>query len=187
AWLTNPDPSLFSIRPGRISGASSTTIHFVAEGPSSHVMYEKMTGASISVTTGSFVDLTSGGTALGAFANPPAPHQTGGDTITDAVDERPTDAVAYGTQLYFVSTFPHNPASGVVDTVRVTRLVTGAGTPTVGSDQIIEADGIDTYMGGIGVSSGGIPFVTYTTLSPSADPEAIYATYIADVLGSEIS
>ncbi len=191
--FSDPDPSLFSIRPARIVGTSAD-VQLVAEGvdtvsvtQAGHVMYKRFTGAATAASTSGFVDITTGGPALDSFADDSAivaPRQTGSDTIAQAVDGRPTDAVWRANSLWFVSTVTGDPGSGTVDEVRVTRIVTGTGIPSAGATVVIATDGIDSYMGGIGVSGDGTPFATWTTSSPSADPAAHFATLTGDALGT---
>jgi hypothetical protein len=185
--FTDPDPELFSIRPARIVG-SSADVHLIAEGEDTqagHVMYEPFSGSALGATTANFIDLTTGGPGLAAFADDStilAPRQTGGDTIADAVDGRPTDAVWRANNLWFVSTTTNG--GGTIDDVRVTRIVTGVGTPTAGGDFVIETGGVDSYAGGVGVTGDGTPFATWTTSSPSDDPAAHFATISGDAVGT---
>jgi hypothetical protein len=185
--ISDVDPGLFSIRPARIVG-SSPDVHLIAEGTADgHVMYERFSGPASSVSTAGFIDITTTGPSLAAFTDDNAivaPRQTGADTIENAVDGRPTDAVWRNNQLWFISTATTNPGGGDVDAVRVTRIVTGSGTPTAGADSLIATDGIDSYMGGIGVSGNGTPFVTWTTSSPTDDPAAHYASFGGDTPGT---
>ena len=184
--FTDPDPELFSIQPARIVG-SSADVHLIAEGADSqagHVMYERFSGSALGASTANFIDLTNA-LSLPAFADDStivAPRQTGGDTIDKAVDGRPTDAVWRANNLWFVSTTTN--AGGTIDDVRLTRIVTGVGTPTAGGDFVIETGGVDSYAGGVGVTGDGTPFATWTTSSPSDDPAAHFATISGDTLGT---
>jgi len=105
--------------------------------------------------------------SIAAFAPPPPPAEPGSpNTIADAVDERPTDAVWANGSLWFVSTFPQvltgDPAPR--DTVRVTQILT-AGSPTVRQDFTIGTAGVDTFMGGIGLTANGTAYFVYSTSS----------------------
>jgi putative cell wall-binding protein len=114
-------------------------------------------------------DLTSG-LALPAFADPPEPRQPGSpSTIADAVDSRPTDALWQAGHLWFVSTAPCVPAGDTItrDCVRVTEVNTTA-SPSVRQDFVLGADGVDDFMGGIGLSATGTLFVVYSQSSGGA-------------------
>ncbi len=151
-------------------------------------MYERFSGPATSASTAGFIDISSSGPAVAPFTDDSAivqPRQTGGDTIDSALDGRPTDAVWRGNNLWFVATATADPGGGNVDEVRVTRIVTGVGTPTAGGSALLATSGVDSYMGGIGVSGNGTPFVTYTTSSPSSDPVAHFASLVGDVFNTE--
>ncbi|HZC31727.1 MAG TPA: hypothetical protein VE640_00420, partial [Candidatus Bathyarchaeia archaeon] len=114
--------------------------------------------------------------SIAAFAPPPPPGQPGSpNTIADAVDERPTDAVWANGSLWFVSTFPFDFLGDTAtrDTVRVTQILT-PGTPAVRQDFMIGTLGVDTFMGGIGLTTNGTAYFVYST-SSSTTPVSTWA------------
>ena len=81
--------------------------------------------------------------SIAPFTMPVQPRQPGSPgTITQAVDERPTDAVWSNGSLWFVSSFPRLLAgdSATRDTVRITQITT-ATSPVVRQDFTIGAVG----------------------------------------------
>ena len=60
---------------------------------------------------GDYTDLTSF-IGFTAFTPPPDARQSGGDTLVNAMDERPTDAIWQNGQLWWASTFPRTYDAG---------------------------------------------------------------------------
>ena len=81
--------------------------------------------ANTNIAIESDVNLTTDG-IIDQFLTPPAPNQPGPNTIADAVDSRPTDAIWQNNLLTFVSTYPCTPTgdSTMRDCVRVSQLDT---------------------------------------------------------------
>ena len=129
-------------------------------------------------------DLTTAGVVTG-FSDPPQPTQPGPDTIANAIDLRPTDAVWQGNRFVFVSTYPCG--TGPRDCVRVSELNTAAATssvaPTLKQDFLISASGKDYFMGGVGLSGDGTLHIGWTR-SSSADNPSSYAAH--QVLGDTL-
>ena len=158
--------SVFTWRPAQNMTASAT-LRLVAEGASGQVVYGTITGTNLGADTGLVrTDLTA---VVPAFAGPPQPRDPLG-TIDAAVDQRPTDALWQNGHLWFVSTYPYPVDGGSTDrdTVRVTELATNTVTPTKIQDFLIGSAGLDTFMGGIGLSQTGSLFVVYSQSSPSS-------------------
>jgi hypothetical protein len=111
--------------------------------------------------------------AFPPFAVPPPPRQSPGDTIAAAaVDERPTDAIWQNNRLYWVSTVPVSYDSGATfnDAVAIWSATTAptSGLPTEGPAYTISAgDGIDDFMGGIGLTRSGTLVTIYSESSPA--------------------
>ena len=107
------------------------------------------------------------------FRDPPSPQQPGPDTVTTAIDLRPTDAIWQNNGLTFVSNYPCTPTGDSTNRVcvRVTELNTSAGTaaaPTLKQDFLVAENGKDSYMGGIGLSGNGTLHVGWTRSSTTA-------------------
>lgn len=146
--------------------------------------YVRVTGAGTCAETTDLTDLTGlGFFALSGTGFPvPDPRQPGPDTIDNATDGRFTDAVWKNNVLYWVNTAPYTYDFGATwnDQVVVwaTNTTPGSGSPSGFSyHQVLPGDGVDAYMGGIGLTRSGVPIVTYSQSSYS-DPIAFYANRI---------
>ncbi len=156
---------------------ADTTLHVVAEGPAGEVIYGAITGTNggsdIALTT---TDLTTTGVVTG-FALPPMPVDPLGSFAPGVLDERPTDALWQDGHLWFVSTAPITHDAGVTynDAVRVVELSTG-GTVTLVQDLRLGLNGLDAYLGGIGLSQVGGLYVVYTESNASI-PATLVASF----------
>lgn len=145
-------------------------------------IYYRITGSGD--CSGQYLDATNVSNDIGfsAFTVPPDPRQNGPDTIANAVDERPTDAIWMAGKLWYVSTFPvtYDGGSTYNDAVVLWGLNTPpSGAPTFNDVQVISpADGVDAYMGGIGMSRNGILFVVYSQ-SSATEYVSLYANRVA--------
>ncbi|HEY7590709.1 MAG TPA: hypothetical protein VH723_06935 [Candidatus Limnocylindrales bacterium] len=185
-----PDGS--TARPALQTPATSATIHgvnikFVGPGPDNwNAENFKITG-TISSTVDTIVvaryDMSAGvpGVLGGFDAAVLAPRQPGEeppntavDTIDDAVDGRPTDAIWQNGHLFFVSTYrctPIIPSTDVErDCIRVSDVNTNGATPVKVQDFLINEAGRDLFHGGIGITLNGDLHVTYTRSSVSDFP-----------------
>lgn len=179
---TDPDSSLFSIRPAQVL-SPSPDVHLIAEDAvdtSPDVMYKVLTGPATSVTTAGFIDLTTGSPSIAAFSMPPPPRQAGGDTLALAVDERPLDAVWRNGRMWFAATAATTTASGPADAARYTELDTTTAVPTSPADFIVTASGVDVYTPGLTVSANGTLFAAFTTSSPTTNPDVEFSTWTTD-------
>ncbi|HEV2005695.1 MAG TPA: hypothetical protein VGQ85_03700, partial [Candidatus Limnocylindrales bacterium] len=157
--------------------SASNDVHLIMEATADgHQWYYRIGGATCpQIINGT--DLTS---ALGllAFALAPAPRQTGPDTIANAFDERPTDAIWQNGHLWWVSTYPvsYDAGSTFNDEVALWNATTATtGAPTaVSATYIAPGDTVDAFMGGIGMSRAGTLFVVYSQSSPTT-PIALMA------------
>jgi hypothetical protein len=138
-------------------------------------VYYRITGTGRCDTVVNFVNRTDF-TGFAPFSQPPAPRQAPGDTIGDnvshfAIDERPTDAIWQNNKLYWVSTFPWTYDGGT--TVNDAVVIWAATTATTGQavegvpQAISGGDGIDDFMGGIGLTRNGTLVTIYSESSPS--------------------
>ncbi|MHB8672944.1 MAG: fibronectin type III domain-containing protein [Candidatus Limnocylindrales bacterium] len=178
---TDADSSLFSIRPAQVL-SPSPDVHLIAEdavGATPDVMYKVLSGPATAATTSGFIDLTTGPAAVAAFSIPPAPRQAGGDTISLAVDERPLDAVWRNGILWFVATAATTTTSGPADAARYTQLDTSTAVPTAPADFIVTAPGVDVYTPGLTLSADGTLFASFSTSSPTLNPDIEFATWTA--------
>ena len=114
--------------------------------------------------------------AFAPFTVPPDPRQAPGDTIgttptEPAIDERPTDAVWQNGHLWWVSTFPVSYDLGATtnDAVVLWNATTAVSGPAVEGDAhlISAGDGIDDFMGGIGMTRSGTLVTIYSESSAS--------------------
>ena len=169
--------------------ATTNRLHGVLEaagsGPGPDVIYFSMSGsaASQSVVADIDVNLTTSG-VISEFLLPPSPQQPGPDTVTDVIDERPTDAIWQNDLMTFVSTYPCTPTgdSTTRDCVRVSQLDTTGVSPTtdpsLAQDFLIAENGKDSYMGGVGMAGNGTLHVVWTRSSAMAgDFPSSYAAY----------
>lgn len=197
------DDAYFTPRIASQAPATSSRLHVIIEHFSNdfntlpgtnHVVYQSFTGSVASGTFGqeSEHDLTEASQA-GPFEVPPAPAQPGPDTIVDAVDERPTDAVWQSSQLDFVSTYPCTPSGDSADRacVRITELNTlgvGAATPpTVTQDFLIASNGQHNFMGGIGLAGNGTLHAVWTRSSGSLAPSSYAAHQLPSDAADSVS
>jgi hypothetical protein len=125
-------------------------------------------------------------TGLAPFTMPPAPRQSPGDIIgfpiERAVDERPTDAVWQNNKLWWVSTFPVSYDAGATfnDAVALWTATTATtGLAVAGTPQAVQpGNGIDAFVGGIGMTRNGT-LVTVYSQSSDADFVSMRANQIA--------
>jgi hypothetical protein len=167
------DANAFSIRPA-IEPVAVSDVHLIFEsiaaGTLGHVMYERVKGTGATVAIADTTDLTA---ALGvlAFDPPNPPRQSGSPaTISNAVDERPTDAMWRNNELWFVSTGTADFGGGFgpVDAVIAQGVQTAAsGAPTNPDSFVAAGDGEDRFMGGLGLTGSGDVILTYSKSSPS--------------------
>jgi hypothetical protein len=152
----------------------SNDVHLIMEDAlSGEQWYYRMT-ASGNCAAGAITDGTDL-SSLAPFALPPDPREAPGDTIgtnNQAIDERPTDAIWQNGKLWWVSTFPITYDAGITfnDGVVLWNATTATiGAPTAGTPIPISAgDGIDDFMGGIGLMRNGT-LVTIYSESSNAD------------------
>ena len=153
--------------------ATSSTLHAVSVAANDGVVSFSMTGT---VAAGTDVIARADAlTDLGVvdqFRDPPSPQQPGPDTVTTAIDLRPTDAIWQNNRLTFVSNYPCTPTGDSTNRVcvRVTELDTSvaAAAPTLKQDFLVAENGKDSYMGGIGLSGNGTLHVGWTRSSTTA-------------------
>jgi hypothetical protein len=113
------------------------------------------------------------GTDLGStFDVPPNPRQASGAFGDFTIDERPTDAIWQNGRLWWVSTIPVTYDGGATlnDGVALWNASTAtSGPPTSGAPHIISAgNGIDSWMGGIGLTRNGTLVSIYSQSSSSS-------------------
>ena len=165
--------------------ATSPTLRIIIEhtpdGTALDVKYFTVNGsvAANTTVTSAGVDLTAAG-VIAPFLTPPAPNQPGPNTIANAVDERPTDAIWQNNRLSFVSTYPCTPTGDSTerDCVRISQLNTSTATPTLRQDFLIAENGKDSYMGGVGMAGNGTLHAVWSRSSATAgDFPSSYASY----------
>jgi FlaG/FlaF family flagellin (archaellin) len=159
------DGTRFNARAAQVLSPGND-VHLIMEAvPSGEQWYLRLTGVGACADLEDATDLT----LFAPFSVPPAPRQLTGDTITQATDERPTDAIWQNGAMWWVSSFPWSYDGGatfnsVVVLWNVTTAATGSPTnPT--AQAIAPGDGFDTFMGGIGMSRNGTLFTIYSQSS----------------------
>ena len=175
----------FSPRFAVQSPATSSRLHLIMEMPDLGVAYLSYVGSVVGSTLGTErSDLLTTAGVVAAFVEPPPPNQPGPDIVTTAIDSRPTDAIWQNDRLVFVSTQACTPTgdSTIRDCVRVTELSTTAVSatvkPTLKQDFLIAENGVDSWMGGIGLSGNGALHVVWTRSSTAAgDFPSSYGAY----------
>jgi hypothetical protein len=178
----DPDPILMHPRAAQVLSPSAD-IHLIMESAvDGSQWYARVKGAGACTLT-SFVDKTQ--LALDPLVLPPDPRQSPGSTIGvggAAVDERPTDAVWQNNKLWWVSTIPVSYDAGATqnDGVALWNATTATtGVPTAGTMQaVMPGDGIDAFMGGIGMTRNGT-LVTIYSQSSATDFVSMRANQIA--------
>jgi hypothetical protein len=171
--------------------ATSPKLNLIMEAADQGVAFADITGtvAANNLAYERFdvsTDLTDQGVVAG-FLDPtnqpaqPGPDIDHPDTIAEAVDSRPTDAIWQNYRLAFVSTYPCTPSGDTQprDCVRVTELDTGKVSatvpPTLRQDFLVAENGEDDFMGGIGLSGDGTLHVGWTRSSPTDNPSSYTA------------
>jgi hypothetical protein len=174
-----------ALQPTGTSAPLDTLLEFSEDGLTFSPYYLRFTGSAVAdtVDVAAEFDLTSAA-IVDAWVEPPSPIQPGPDVVTDAIDGRPTDAIAQGSRLVFVSTNGCIPAGDVElhDCVRVTELNTNGvsvtAPPTLKQDFLISGTDRDHYFGGVGLAGDGMLGVVWTASSAAAgDYPSSYAAY----------
>ncbi len=170
------DASIAHMRPAQVLSPSAD-VHLIYELLSTgDVYYARISGSATAPTVAIAVDLTTSAMALPPFSLPVDPHNADGTTISNAVDERPTDAVWRGGHLWFTSTY----ASGGVDVARVTQLNVTTSVPTLNNDFSHSVGGADLWTPGIGVTGDGTAIAVMTASVVGAfDPMTIASRWSA--------
>ena len=164
--VAGTDLNVFTPRFAVQAPATSSTLQAVAVAAptvtsTDGVAYLALTGTvagnNVTIVRG---DLLSDLGVVDEFRDPPSPQQPGPDTVTTAIDLRPTDAIWQNNRLAFVSNYPCTPTGDSMNRVcvRVTELDTSSGTsavPTLKQDFLVAENGKDSYMGGIGLAGNG--------------------------------
>ena len=170
--INNFANDFFSWRPSLQTPASSPTVFVVSETSTNDVAYARITGTPAGGGVTSISAPANLSSILTGFGDPPPPTQPGPDTIDNAVDGRPTDAIWKDNHLAFVSTVPCDPPGAVTpetrDCVRVSELNTTNATPSVIQSFLVGEDATDSYMGGIGYALNDDLHVVYTRSSDAA-------------------
>ena len=138
--------------------------------------YVEVTGNAHAVTP--LVNIVDLGATYGIadFTTPPSPVQPGAIEISNAVDERPTDAVYRSGQLWFAATGDSFDGVDHWAIARHTRVLTTAnGTALTGaSDLLSGATGSHYFMPGVGINGNGSAFMVATL----TDPTSIFPTTV---------
>jgi hypothetical protein len=156
---------------------SVPNVPVIYERADGHAGYLEITGAAHTRSGVNGRDLTAMfGSA--AFATPPQPVQPGSVTISQAVDERPTDAVYRTGKLWYVATGDYFDGVRHWAQARYSRVSTAAnGTaPTAAIDYATHRPA-HYFMPGIGVSGNGTAFLTATLTDDARFPTTVVAEF----------
>lgn len=171
--------------------SGSNDVHLILEATfDAHQWYARLTGGGTCAQIVDAADLSLPAYSLSPFALAPAPSQTGADTILNAIDERPTDAIWQNGHLWWVSTSPVTYDGGLTtnDSVALWSATTAVGPPTTATQLFIAPGGvgdpIDAFMGGIGLSRAGTLFVVYSQSSPTTPVSLMANRVVGGSLGS---
>lgn len=159
-----------------LSSAANTPVIYEA---GDHVGYFEVAGTAHAPTTVALRDLTQD-LGIAPFTLPPAPVQAGGAAITEAVDERPTDAVFRNGLVWFPATADFFDGTNHWDAGRWTRVRTdanGSGA-TSAIDRFASVSGSDIFMPGVGVNADGSAIFVATTSGPSAHPATVIGAFL---------
>ena len=106
------------------------------------------------------------------FLDPTSPLQSGGGTLTTAIDGTPDSVVYHNGTLAFTSNYPCTPSGNSTARVcvRVVTLSDPAGTaePALIGDALIGTNGFDNSFGGIAFSGAGVLHTVYSRSSATA-------------------
>src|SRR5439155_24144330 len=118
---------------------------------------------------------------LADFTLPPPPVQPGSVAISDAADDRPTDAVYRNGSLWFAATADYFDGVNHWAQARYTVVNTAAnGTaPTTGADFFGVLSGTHFFMPGVGIDADGLVIVSATKTDATS-------TYPTTVIGGII-
>jgi hypothetical protein len=142
--------------------------------------YFEITGNAHTAAVANDVDLSATFSAT-PFTVPPAPVQPDLSTISDAVDERPTDAVYRSGQLWFVSTWDYFDGTDHWDAARYTQLMTTANnTPISFGGEVNGVGATNFFMPGVGISGNGTVFLSAT----ETDKTSIYPRTVVAAISS---
>ena len=178
-----PFDNHFTVRPAVQAPATSPNLFFVAykanggAAPGWDEMHGTFTG-SVVANTFAATEISLTDLVTNPLVTSP-PHQPGAPaTITEAFDERITDAIWQGNKLTWVATYPCTPTGDSTERscVRVTQIST---TPrALLEDFLVAQTGKDLYMGGVGVTGNGALHVVWTRSSTTAgDFPSTYGAY----------
>ncbi len=150
-------------------------LHLVAsydntsDGGPNDVAYLEISGtASNNKLTGEFYDLTADG-LVAQFQTPPSPLQSGGGSLTDAIEPTPDSVVEHNRTVAFTANYPCTP-SGDSTTRACVRVVTLSASPDPNEpnpigDTLVGTKNFDDSFGGIAFSGSGVLHVVYTRSS----------------------
>ena len=115
--VAGADLNVFTPRFAAQAPATSSTLQAVAvaaptvtstDGVAYLALTGTVAGGNVTIVRG---DLLSDLGVVDEFRDPPSPQQPGPDTVTTAIDLRPTDAIWQNNRLAFVSNYPCTPTA----------------------------------------------------------------------------
>ena len=181
----DPPPGFAHFRPAiMLSAAVNTPVLYenvVDDDPTPAVdfhavpAYFEIGGTAHAPSIPNNVDVDLRDLGIAEFTLPPIPVQPGAVQIVGAVDERPTDAVYRGGNVWFTATADSvDGAAAHWDMARWTQVLTTANglAPTGASDFVVSASGTHYLMPGVGINGRGSAIMAVTAM----DPTAMYPT-----------
>jgi hypothetical protein len=178
------DASAAHFRPAQMLSAGSNVpvVFEAASGLDAVPVYVEIAGLAHTFNYVAASDLNADfGTEL--FTLPTSqPVQPGPDTIDNAVDERPTDAVYRNGQLWFVATADYFDGVNHWTAARYTQVLTSANGlgPTAAND-LITAVPAHYFMPGVGIAGNGSAFLVATRSSASENPTSVVALVVPNL------
>jgi hypothetical protein len=142
-------------------------------GSTTDVIYGSIAGSAAKHTLATTAYNLSMDGLVARFMNPPSPLQSGGGSLTDAIDGTPDSVVEQNATLAFTSNYPCTPSGDSSQRVCV-RVVTldapsGTGEPSEIGDSLIGTNTYDDSFGGIAFSGSGVLHVVYSRSSASSN------------------
>jgi hypothetical protein len=177
-------PNFGHFRPAIMLSAGAT-VPVIYENLDQPWYFEIAGSAHTAAATNEF-DLTSNFGAS-VFTLPPSPTQPDLSSISNAVDERPTDAVYRNGQVWFVNTFDYFDTLNHWAAARYSLVLTSVNGTAIsfGGEIPAATSGVHYFMPGVGINADGSAFLSATmTDETSTYPTTVVGAYLA---GSGIS
>ncbi len=142
-------------------------------GSTTDVIYGSIAGSAAKHTLATTAYNLSLDGLVARFMDPPSPLQSGGGSLTDAIDGSPDSVVEQNGTLAFTSSYPCTPSGDSTTRVCV-RVVTldapsGTAEPSEIGDALMGTNTYDNSFGGIAFSGSGVLHVVYSRSSATSN------------------